>query len=107
MRRFREQYRGTAVEKLELSPRECQTLRLICEGYSTPEIAAEMHIAVNTVKDRVQDLIAFIGVRNRVELVLWTFVHPTALRGITIVSDHPKDCDCGCHCWQRILKDAA
>ncbi len=53
-----------------LSRREADVLRLLAEGQSTVEIAATLFISPATVKCHVARLIAKVGVRDRVQLVI-------------------------------------
>jgi DNA-binding NarL/FixJ family response regulator len=53
-----------------LSRREADVLRLLAEGQSTLEIAATLFISPATVKCHVARLIAKVGVRDRVQLVI-------------------------------------
>lgn len=50
-----------------LSSQEQRILRLIAAGRSNPEIAQELIISINTVKDHVKHLYYKLGVRNRVQ----------------------------------------
>ncbi|GHO90302.1 helix-turn-helix transcriptional regulator [Reticulibacter mediterranei] len=50
-----------------LSPQEKRVLRLLVAGWSNPEIARELVISVNTVKDHVKHLYGKLGVSNRLE----------------------------------------
>ncbi len=53
-----------------LSSREGDVLRLLAEGQSTVEIAHTLFISPATVKCHVARLIAKVGVRDRVQLVI-------------------------------------
>jgi two-component system, NarL family, nitrate/nitrite response regulator NarL len=44
-----------------LSPRELETIRMISEGLSVPQIAAKLHIAPTTVRTHVQNLYEKLG----------------------------------------------
>jgi two-component system, NarL family, nitrate/nitrite response regulator NarL len=48
-----------------LSPRELETVRMIAEGLSVPQIAARLHLAPTTVRTHVQNLYAKLGVSDR------------------------------------------
>jgi two-component system, NarL family, nitrate/nitrite response regulator NarL len=48
-----------------LSPRELETVRMIAEGLSVPQIAAKLHLAPTTVRTHVQNLYRKLGVSDR------------------------------------------
>lgn len=50
-----------------LSARECEVLALVASGYSNQEIAAELGIARNTVKNHLRSILAKLGVKNRAQ----------------------------------------
>ncbi len=56
------------VEKHEISKRECEVVRLICQGYSNQEISDALFISLQTVKDHTHRIFVKTGVRNRVQL---------------------------------------
>lgn len=60
-----------AGEKNNLSPRELDVLRLICQEKSTNEIAQELFISARTVEGHRKNLLAKTGVRNVAGLVLY------------------------------------
>jgi DNA-binding CsgD family transcriptional regulator len=51
-----------------LSPREIEVARLVTEGASNPEIAAELFLSRKTVERHVSNALAKVGARNRTEL---------------------------------------
>jgi DNA-binding NarL/FixJ family response regulator len=53
--------------KAVLSARECEILALVVDGYYNQEIAEELGIARNTVKNHLRSILAKLGVRNRVQ----------------------------------------
>jgi PAS domain S-box-containing protein len=53
----------------ELSPRELEIVRMIARGESGPEIAAELHIAHDTVRTHVRNAMKKVGARSRAHLV--------------------------------------
>jgi DNA-binding NarL/FixJ family response regulator len=57
----------------ELSPREQEVLRLIAAGHSNAEIAQEMFLSAATVKSHVARLLAKLGMRDRVQLVVLAY----------------------------------
>lgn len=56
-----------------LSPRECEVLRLIAEGMTNQEIAAELFLGVNTVKTYIRTAYKKIDVESRSQAVVWAF----------------------------------
>jgi DNA-binding CsgD family transcriptional regulator len=58
-----------AVEAPRLTPRQHELLRLLAHGRSTDEIAAELTIAADTVRNHVRRLLRRLGARTRLEAV--------------------------------------
>lgn len=56
------------ADKHEISKRECEVVRLICQGYSNQEISETLFISLQTVKDHTHRIFVKTGVRNRVQL---------------------------------------
>jgi LuxR family maltose regulon positive regulatory protein len=52
-----------------LTPRELEILRLICNGYSNPEIAGELVVTVNTIKKHTSNIYGKLGVRSRTQAI--------------------------------------
>lgn len=52
-----------------LSPRELETVRMMADGLSVPQIAAELHLAPTTVRTHVQHLYEKLGVSDRAAAV--------------------------------------
>ena len=53
----------------ELSTRELEVLRLICEGQSNQEIAETLYISLNTVKRHVNNIFNKMGVQRRSQAI--------------------------------------
>lgn len=51
----------------DLTPREIEVLRLVARGASNPQIAAELHVTVNTVKAHLKRILEKLKVRNRTQ----------------------------------------
>jgi predicted ArsR family transcriptional regulator len=47
-------------------------LTLVCRGMSDPEIAAELRLARNTVRNHLASLYQKLGVNRRSALVIWS-----------------------------------
>ena len=60
--------RPSATE--ELSPRQLDVLRLLVQGKSTSQIAADLHLAPETVRNHVASLLKTLGARSRLEATL-------------------------------------
>ena len=56
------------VEKHDISKRESEVVRLICQGLSNQEISEALFISLQTVKDHTHRIFVKTGVRNRVQL---------------------------------------
>lgn len=54
-----------------LSPREQEVLTLVVEGLTNREIATELGIAVNTVRNHVRSILEKLDVRNRVQAAVY------------------------------------
>jgi DNA-binding CsgD family transcriptional regulator len=52
----------------EISKRECEVIRLICQGLANQEISESLFISLQTVKDHIHRIFVKTGVKNRVQL---------------------------------------
>jgi PAS domain S-box-containing protein len=52
-----------------LTPRQAEVLRLLEQGRSTKQIAQELHLSTETVKNHVRRLLRALGVNSRLEAV--------------------------------------
>ena len=82
LRWFASEFHGAAKPKVEMpadtsarfeeyniSPREREIVKLICEGKTNRQIADELFISLQTVKDHVYRIYRKTNVKNRVQLV--------------------------------------
>ena len=53
----------------KLTPRQVDVLRLLEQGCSTKQIAAELHLSTETVRNHVRHLFRALGVNSRLEAV--------------------------------------
>jgi DNA-binding NarL/FixJ family response regulator len=63
-----------AASVADLTQRKCEVLTLVCRGLRSlgdPEIAAELSLARNTVRNHVASLYQKLGVNRRSALVVW------------------------------------
>jgi DNA-binding NarL/FixJ family response regulator len=60
----------SAAEKLGLTERECDVLRLIVQGRTNSEIAAELYVSEATVKTHINHIFAKLGARDRAHAVV-------------------------------------
>ncbi|MGW4323183.1 response regulator [Streptomyces sp. NPDC004684] len=63
---------GSAAEA-PLTPRELEVLRLIADGLSNGEIAGSLQISQETVKTFVSRILAKLGLRDRVQAVIYAY----------------------------------
>jgi DNA-binding NarL/FixJ family response regulator len=64
----REKYHKNFERVYRLTPRQIQITKLLLDGYSYPEIANSLHIAVNTVRCHARRIYLILGVKRRREI---------------------------------------
>src|SRR5262245_12656690 len=65
-----EQHEGSPIAPLpHLTPRQVEVLRLLEQGRSTKQIAAELHLSTATVRNHIRRLFTALGVHSRLEAV--------------------------------------
>lgn len=78
---------STATGKL--SRRESQVLALVASGYSNQEIADELGIAHNTVKNHLRNILSKLKVKNRAQAAAYAVSHGL----VSLPSNSTKDID--------------
>ncbi|MEL4358114.1 MULTISPECIES: response regulator transcription factor [unclassified Luteococcus] len=63
------------VEADLLSAREVELVEALCEGLSNAELANRLCIEVSTVKTHLGRICTRLGLRDRVQLVVWAYRH--------------------------------
>ena len=60
---------GPTAPPPHLTPRQVEVLRLLEQGRSTKQIAAELHLSTETVRNHIRHLFRALGVHSRIEAV--------------------------------------
>jgi two-component system NarL family response regulator len=53
----------------KLTPRQIDTLRLLEQGRSTEQMASELHLSTETVRNHIRGVLRALGVHTRLEAV--------------------------------------
>jgi DNA-binding NarL/FixJ family response regulator len=59
----------SAAPHPHLTPRQSEVLRLLEQGHSTKQIARELHLSTETVRNHVRHIFRALGVNSRLEAV--------------------------------------
>lgn len=68
-----ERGRPDVLESVKMTPRERQVINLIADGLSNKEIAANLHVAVHTVKSHVRNVMEKLTLHSRLQIA--AYVH--------------------------------
>jgi DNA-binding NarL/FixJ family response regulator len=66
---------GSKTPAGPLTDRELELVRLVARGRTNQEIAADLFVALSTVKAHLANVQAKLGLRNRVEVAAWAWEH--------------------------------
>ncbi len=63
--------RANMSVEFALTMRECEVLEKVTKGFTNKQIAAELGISYETVKEHVQHVLRKIGVADRTQAAVW------------------------------------
>ena len=66
---------GSAAPKDPLTPRELEVVKLIAEAFNNRQIAETLKLSEKTVESHRSNLLAKLGMRDRVQLTRWAIRH--------------------------------
>jgi DNA-binding NarL/FixJ family response regulator len=69
----KQQFKPTFKNEVQLSDRELEVLKLICNEFTTQEISEKIFLSPRTVEGLRQKLLEKLNVKNTVGLVLYAF----------------------------------
>ena len=72
---FKRQVVGERGSEKPLSKREVEVLELLAKGKSNKEIAREFCITESTVKFHVSNILCKLGLKNRVQVIIYAHRH--------------------------------
>jgi DNA-binding NarL/FixJ family response regulator len=58
-----------------LTEQECKVVVRVARGATNSEVAAELHLALSTIKTHMNRIQGKLGLRNRVEVAAWAWEH--------------------------------
>lgn len=72
------QYSDRPVIDVELSSRELSITKLVGEGLTNKEIAAQLYLSIGTVKNHLTQILQKTGLRDRTQLAIYAVKHDIA-----------------------------
>ena len=77
---------GATTESVQLSPQDTDLITLIALGFANHDIACQLNISGEELKQRISRLLAKLNLKQRVELILYAHTDPLVRNKMSVLT---------------------